>query len=86
MVVQRYRSVEEMPAAWRAPDDPGNLHAVAVMLAFHRSLHPGAAGTPGVRRFRTIQEANADRGDPYRCEQPGGEERLRKRDEPPPRG
>lgn len=68
MPVRRYRSVEEMPAPWREAGDPGNLRAVAVMLALYRRLHQGAPATPGVRRFRTIQEANADRDDPYRQE------------------
>ncbi len=74
MAVRRYRSVEEMPAPWREPDDPGNLRAVAIMLALYRRLHQGAAATRGVRRFRTIQDANADRDDPYRRDQPHGEE------------
>ena len=66
MPVIRYRSVEEMPRQWREPQSPENLRLVARMLAFYRSLAKGASRHPGVRRFRSLQEANADRGDPYR--------------------
>jgi hypothetical protein len=40
------------------------------MLALYRMLDRGPALRPGVRRFKTIQEANAERGDPYRREDP----------------
>jgi hypothetical protein len=70
MTVRRFRGVEDMPPPWRSADDPKNLSAVARMLALHRMLHRGPAVAPGVRRFKTIQEANADRGDAYRQEDP----------------
>jgi hypothetical protein len=63
MTVRRYRSVEDMPRPWRAADDPGNLKAVAEMLALHRRLVPAKPPTPGVRRYRSAQEAEADRQD-----------------------
>jgi hypothetical protein len=68
MPVFRYRSVDEMPRPWRDADDPGNLRAVARMLAFFRDLPGFTAPRPGVQRFRTLQEANAARNDPYRSE------------------
>lgn len=58
MGVQRFRSVEEMPPPWRPADDPGNLRAVAVMMALYRLLVP--APPPGVRRFSSVEEADAD--------------------------
>jgi len=58
MGVQRFRSVEEMPPPWRPADDPGNLRAVAGMMALYRLLVP--APPPGVRRFRSIEEADTD--------------------------
>lgn len=58
MGVQRFRSVEEMPPPWRPADDPGNLSAVAAMMALYRLLAP--APSPGVRRFRSVEEADAD--------------------------
>ena len=64
MTVQRYRSIEEMPPPWRESDDPENLRETARMLHLHRQLIGELR--PGVRRFRTIEEANADRDDPYR--------------------
>ena len=70
MPVRRYRSIEEMPPPWRDPDDPNNLRAVATMIALHRAFDRGAIGRRGVRRYRTIQEANAERDDPYRREDP----------------
>ncbi len=68
MPVTRYRSVEEMPPPWRDADDPGNLRNVAMMMAFFFRLNPDPDRPRGVRRFRTIEEANEDRGDPYRME------------------
>lgn len=65
MPVHRYRSVEEMPPPWRSADDPENLRVVAEMLALYRRLDRSERRS-GVRRFRTLEEANADRGDPYR--------------------
>ena len=64
--VTRYRSVEQMPRPWRDPHDPGNLRLVARMLAFYRSMTRGNPRHSGVRRFRTLEEANAARNDPYR--------------------
>lgn len=66
MSVTRYRSIDQMPRLWRKIDDPGNLRAVARMLAFYRTLMPDAVRRVGVQRFRTLQEANACRDDPYR--------------------
>ena len=65
MPVHRYRSVEEMPPPWRPADDPGNLRVVAEMMALYRRFDRSER-RPGVRRFPTLEEANADRGDPYR--------------------
>lgn len=66
MPVTRYRSIEEMPRPWRDPDDPENLRVVAQMLALYKSFARAEPGRPGVQRFRTIQEADASRNDPYR--------------------
>ena len=69
MSVTRYRSIDEMPRPWRETDDPGNLRIVAQMLAFYRGLVGSVPRRAGVQRFRTSQEANAVRNDPYhRCE------------------
>lgn len=68
MAVERYRSVEDVPPAWRSADDPTNLRTVAMMMRMYCNLTPGLPRVSGVRRFRTIQEANEDRGDPYRRE------------------
>ena len=64
MPVEKFRSIEEMPAPWRDPNHPGNLRRVAMMMALHRRLVPRSR--LGVRRFRSIEEANEDRGDPLR--------------------
>ena len=66
MSVTRYRSVEEMTRPWKDAHDPGNLRLVAQMLAFYRSLVRDVPRRAGVQRFRTLQEANAGRADPYR--------------------
>jgi hypothetical protein len=66
MPLFRYRSVDEMPPPWRDPVDAGNLRAVCEMLRFYRR-HAAAPERPrGVRRFRTIEDLNRERGDPYR--------------------
>ena len=61
--MQRYRSIEEMPRPWRAPDDPENLRLVARMLALHRALLGDRRLRPGIRRYRSIEEAEAQRED-----------------------
>ena len=53
-----------MPRPWTDPSDPGNLRRVAELMALHHRLAP--VTRRGVRRFRTLEEANADRADPYR--------------------
>lgn len=69
MAVQRFRSIEDMPRPWRDPDDPENLRVVCQMMALYHRLHqPEVVRTPRVRRFKTLQELNADRDDPYRRE------------------
>jgi hypothetical protein len=68
MAVFRYRSVEQMPPPWRAPDDPGNLRNVAMMMDFFARMTPDSDRPRGVRRFKNIQEANDERGDPCRME------------------
>lgn len=67
MSVERYRSIEEMPRDWRAPDDPENLRLVARMLGFYRSLVRSKQRSARVERFRTLEAANAAREDPYRA-------------------
>jgi hypothetical protein len=64
MPVERYRTIEDMAPPWRDPADPRNLRLVAEMLEFYRKLNPPS--WTGVRRFRSIEEANDDRDDPYR--------------------
>ena len=66
MTVTRYRSVEEMPRPWRDADCPENLRLVARMMGIYRSLTRGAPRQAGVQRFRSLQEADASRRDPYR--------------------
>ncbi|HZM27444.1 MAG TPA: hypothetical protein VFB89_08810 [Gemmatimonadales bacterium] len=66
MPVTRYRSVEEMPRPWREANSPGNLRLVARMLAVYRGFAGDTPRQAGVHRFRSLQEANASRSDPYR--------------------
>jgi hypothetical protein len=64
MPVEKFRSITEMPPMWRDQDDPENLRRVAMMMALHQRLSPPPKS--GVRRFRNLDEANAERGDPLR--------------------
>ncbi len=67
MAVARFRSVEEMPPAWRDKDDPENLRMTAQMMALYRLFDPALEEDhPGVERFRSIEEMKARRRDPYR--------------------
>ncbi len=71
MSVQRFRSIEDMPKPWRDADDPENLRVVAQMMAlYYRLQKPRVVRSPRVRHFRTLQELNSDRDDPYRREDP----------------
>ena len=63
MTVRRYRSIEDMPRPWRAPDDPENLHEAALMLGLHRAFNHAVKWKTGVHRYRSIEEAEADRDD-----------------------
>jgi len=65
MPVHRYRSVEEMPPPWRDADDPENLRVVAGMLALYRRWRPEKRRA-GVERFRSLEDLDASRDDPYR--------------------
>ncbi len=59
MPVEKYRSVEEMPPVWRDSDDPANLRQVAMMMSFCLSVAEELP-SPGVRRYRSIEEANEE--------------------------
>lgn len=67
MPVEKFRSIEEMNAA----SDPRSAEdAVARFIrhcARHRALHP-KSWTPGVHRFRSIDEARAARRKPQAAE------------------
>lgn len=58
---QRFRSFEEARAAlWVAPGDPQLAARIRRMWAFSARLAPGAAPR-GLRRFRTLEEAQSER-------------------------
>jgi hypothetical protein len=59
MPVHKYRSVSDMPPPGRA-EDPDLASRIRVLWARAFLLHPRAPHR-GVRRFRTIAEANAAR-------------------------
>ncbi len=61
MGVTRFRSVEEMPGPARLPRlDPDNLRLALGLAALAHGLAP-FRGKPGVRKFRSWDEALADR-------------------------
>ena len=61
MSVKKYRSVEEMagPPTF-APLDPDNLQRLFEVIELAAFLHPFHF-VPGVRKFRSIEEANHHR-------------------------
>jgi hypothetical protein len=66
MPVRKFRSVEEMnQPVWRNPGDPELYRAIAGLWEVGRRVQ-GRRFEPGVRRFRSIDEleAEADRRPP----------------------
>jgi hypothetical protein len=64
--VIRFRSVDEMGPPWRDGADPSNLRRVSEMLRLYRRQSAAQNQVRGVRRYRTIEALNEERGDPYR--------------------
>ena len=63
MAVLKYRSVEEMPVPGPCPPlDPKNLRLAFELMELAERLHP-IAREPGLRRFRSVEEAGAYRLD-----------------------
>ena len=61
MPVQKFRTLDEARRAlWMRSDDPRLPDRARALMAFSRHLAIVHA-PPGVRKFRTIEEANADR-------------------------
>lgn len=62
MGVRKFRSVEEMPGPpRRSPLDPENLRLAFGLASVAHGLHP-ARQRPGVRKFRSWDEALESRG------------------------
>lgn len=61
MPVRKYHSVSEMPGARpRPPLDPENLRIACELTELAFALHPWRF-EPGVRKFRSLTEANRQR-------------------------
>ncbi len=61
MPVRKYRSVADMPGVRPLPPlDPENLRIACELTELARALHPWHF-EPGVRKFRSLAEANAHR-------------------------
>lgn len=57
MPVRKFRSVEDMPGARpRTPLDPENLRLACSLSQLAHWLHP-MKHTPGVRKYRSVEEA-----------------------------
>lgn len=65
MTIKKYRSVEEMPPAWRESGDPENLQLVVMMMNFFLNTHERAE--PGVRKYRSLEDLQRDDPAPYRA-------------------
>lgn len=62
MPLYRYRTFDEARRAlWRKPGDPELERIIAWLWAFSAELAGPSLQPRGVRKFRTIEEANADR-------------------------
>lgn len=61
MGVRKFRSVEDMPPpAPRSPLDPDNLREAFALMELARRLSRFSF-VPGVRKFRSVEEAGAHR-------------------------
>lgn len=61
MGVTRFRTFQEAEEAlWREPGDPATLRVVSGLLRFARRLGPSGAPR-GVRKYRTVEDADRDR-------------------------
>ena len=61
MPLQRFRDFDEARRAlWCERDDPSLFSRIRSLWAFARRLAPGSAPR-GIRRFRTLEEANRHR-------------------------
>ncbi len=61
MPVRKYRSVEDMPGARPLrPLDPENLRIACELSELAYALHPWSF-EPGVRKFRSVEEASLHR-------------------------
>lgn len=61
MTVRKYRSVADMPGVRpRTPLDPENLRIACELTKLAYELHPWHF-EPGVRKFRSLEEANRHR-------------------------
>lgn len=57
MPIQKFRTFEEArEALWGRPGDPQHLKRIAWLWAFSQRIRP-ARPRPGVKRFRSLQEA-----------------------------
>ncbi len=65
MPIRKYRSIEEMnrEPRWLPTGDPSIVQKIRYLWRFsERLLHPVGTCLPrGVRKYRSIEEANADR-------------------------
>lgn len=61
MSVRKYRSVEDMPGVRPLPPlDPDNLRIACELTELAYALHPWRF-EPGVRKFRSMEDANEHR-------------------------
>ena len=59
---QRFRDFEQArEALWIPPGDPRLVQRIQSLWEFSSRLLGGRSGPRGLRRFRTIEEANEDR-------------------------
>ena len=63
MPISKHRSIDELPSHRHARGDPENLRRLVAWSALCRRLS-GHTLHPGVRRYRSIEEAGAARAAP----------------------
>jgi hypothetical protein len=61
MPVRKYRSVEDMSVSWMTPGSDEYRRAVRAVLELVSMFAPKRALPPGVFKYRTVEEADADR-------------------------
>lgn len=61
MPIRKFRSLEEMEVSWLRPGTPEHSRSIQAVLALVSMFAPKRRLPPGVFKYRSVQEADAQR-------------------------